>query len=134
MTILYGALSCQMVTVLNVLVSLLHIIQHQLLLLISVEIGLDQPMYTLNESNTVYTRRLRLLAPTGYTGFARPRLRLNGIPGTAGGELNRDAHILVCLYRRMHRGYYGPLGWPKIKTACSYNASRVLVGVCRRFT
>ena len=24
------------------------------------------------------------LAPTGYTGFARPRLRLNGIPGTAG--------------------------------------------------
>ena len=54
---------------------------------ICVEIGLDQPMYTLNENNTVYTRRLRLLAPTGYTGFARPRLRLNGIPGTAGGEL-----------------------------------------------
>ena len=53
---------------------------------ISVVIDLDQPMYTLNESNTVYTRRLRLLAPTGYTGFARPRLRLNGIPGTAGGE------------------------------------------------
>ena len=52
----------------------------------SAVIGLDQPMYTLNESNTVYTRRLRLLAPTGYTGFARPRLRLNGIPGTAGGE------------------------------------------------
>ena len=52
-----------------------------------VEIGLDQPMYTLNESNAVYTRRLRLLAPTGYNGFARPRLRLNGIPGTASGEL-----------------------------------------------
>ena len=53
---------------------------------ISAGIGLDQPMYTFNESNTVYTRRLRLLAPTGYTGFARPRLGLNGIPGTAGGE------------------------------------------------
>ena len=51
-------------------------------------IGLDQPVYTLNESNTVYTRRLKLLAPTGYQGFARPRLRLrlNGIPGTAGGK------------------------------------------------
>ena len=53
----------------------------------SAVIGLDQPMYTLYESNTAYTIRLRLLAPTGYTGIARPRLRLNGIPGTAGGEL-----------------------------------------------
>ena len=53
----------------------------------SPEIGLDQAQYTFNENNTVYTSRLRLLAPTGYTGFARPRLRLNGIPGTASGEL-----------------------------------------------
>ena len=78
---------------------------------ISVEIGLDQPQYTLNENNTVYTRRLRLLAPTGYTGFARPRLRLNGIPGTAGGEsmlqitlhrahalLNIHIAISVCMF------------------------------------
>ena len=105
MTILYGALLCQMDAVLNVLVSLQHdTTPYTIAIAISVEIGLDQPMYTLNESNTVYTRRLRLLAPTDYTEFARPRLRLNGIPGTAGGELNRDAHILVCHYRRMHRG------------------------------
>ena len=98
MTILYDALSCQMVAVLNVSVSsscmparyCIYSVQHALCMPpfhISVEIGLDQPMYTLNESNTVYTRRLRLLAPTGYNGFARPRLRLNGILGTAVGEL-----------------------------------------------
>ena len=33
--------------------------------------------------------RLRLLAPAGYTGFEKPRLRLNGIPGTASGEYSR---------------------------------------------
>ena len=50
-------------------------------------------MYTLNESSTVYMRRLRLLAPTGYTGPARPRVRLNRIFGTAGGE--RWYHIVI---------------------------------------
>ena len=56
------------------------------LIIISTVIGLEQSMYTLNENNTVYMRRLRLLAPANNVLFARPRLRLNGIPGTASGE------------------------------------------------
>ena len=68
-----------------------------IILIIFAVIGLDQPMYTLNESSTVYMRRLRLLAPTGYTWFARPRLRLNGISGTAGGERRYHSYIHECV-------------------------------------
>ena len=53
---------------------------------ISIVIGLEEAQYTLNENNTVYMRRLRLLAPPNNVLFARPRLRLNGIPGTASCE------------------------------------------------
>ena len=52
-------------------------------------IGLEQDSYTLNEGNTVYSIRLRVLSPADSAGFTfgRPRLRLLGIPGTATGKL-----------------------------------------------
>ena len=50
-------------------------------------LGLDQPMYSLVENNTVHMLRLKLLSSPHSHGFDRPRLRLKSIPGTATGEL-----------------------------------------------
>ena len=62
---------------------------------VTLVLGLDQPMYSLIENNTVHMLRLKLLSSTRSHGFDRPRLRLKSIPGTATGELK---HTLECKY------------------------------------
>ena len=46
-------------------------------------LGLEDLTYTLNENNTAYQLRLKVLSPDNTILIRSARLRPNGIPGTA---------------------------------------------------
>ena len=62
-------------------------------------LGIDQPMYSLIENNTMYMLKLKLLSLPHSHGFDRPRLRLKSIPGTATGKLKHAYFFKNQFYR-----------------------------------
>ena len=70
-------------TILSVVIKAVFLLIITSCLLLHAVLGLEEPTYTLNESNTAYQLRLRVLSPNNTILLKSARLQPTAIPGTA---------------------------------------------------